>query len=311
MRVFLAGASGVVGRPLVPRLLEAGHEVTGMTRDPARAEAIRRAGAAAVVADALDAGAVRRAVADARPEVVVQHLTDLPKAIPPRRLARAYEGNDRLRREGTANLVAAARAAGARRYVAQNVCFFYATEGGPVKDEDAPLMSDAPPPFDRTGEVFREMERSILEAPGLEALVLRFGWWYGPGTTWARDGYSAREVRRRRLPVVGDGGGVFSFVHLDDVVGATLAAVEHGNAGVYNVCDDDPAPVRQWLPAYAAQLGAKPPRRVPRWLAALAVGRFQARMFTELRGASNAKARRELGWVPAHPTWRDGLAGLS
>ena len=309
MRVLLAGATGVVGQRLVPRLVEAGHEVTGLTRKPERAEAIRAAGAAAAVADVLDADATRRAVVDAAPEVVVQHLTDLPKELPPRKLAKAYEGNDRLRGEGTANLVAAARAAGARRYLAQNVCFFYAAQGGPVADEDAPLLDDAPPPFDRSGRVYREMEAMVLGTSGIEGLVLRCGWWYGAGTTWAQDGFYAREVRRRRLPVVGDGGGVFSFVHLDDVVAATLAAIERGAPGAYNVCDDDPAPVRDWLPAYAAELGATPPRRVPRWIAALAVGRFQARMFTEMRGASNAKARRELGWHPAHPTWRGRLAG--
>jgi nucleoside-diphosphate-sugar epimerase len=305
MRVFLAGATGVAGRPLVPRLLRAGHQVTGMTRSAERAQAIRAAGAEAVVADALDAEATRAAVVAARPEVVVQHLTDLPHELPPRQLAKAYAGNDRVRREGTANLVAAARAAGAQRYVAQNVCFFYAAEGGAVKDEDAPLMTEVPPPFDRSARVYREMEETIVGAGGL---VLRFGWWYGPGTTWAPEGYMAREVRRRRLPIVGDGGGVFSFVHVDDVVEATVAALEHGSPGVYNVCDDEPAPVREWLPAYARELGAAPPRRVPRWLAALAVGRFQARMFTELRGASNAKSKRDLGWQPAHPTWRAGLA---
>ena len=308
MRVFHAGAAGVIGRRLVPRLVEAGHAVTGTTRAPERVAAIRSAGAEAVVCDVLDAEATRAAVTVARPDVVVQHLTDLPKALPPRKLAKAYEGNDRLRREGTANLVAAARAAGARRYVAQNVCFFYAPEGGPVKDEDAPLMRDVAKPFDRSARVYREMEATVLGAPDLEALVLRFGWWYGPGTTWATDGYFAREVRRRRLPIVGDGGGVFSFVHVDDVAGATLAALERGGPGIYNVCDDDPAAVREWLPAYAAELGAKPPRRVPLWLASLAVGRFQAREFTDLRGASNAKARRELGWEPARPSWRGGLS---
>jgi len=307
MKVFLAGASGVVGRRLVPMLVAAGHDVTGLTRTPAGAEAIRATGAQAVLGDVLDAERVRALVTETAPDAVVQHLTDLPSALGPRGLAKAYAGNDRVRREGTANLVAAAEAAGARRYVAQNVCFFYATEGGPVKDEDAPLLDDLPPPFDRSARVYRRLEATVLGARGLEGLVLRCGWWYGPGTTYAPDGHQAGEIRRRRVPVVGDGGGVFSFVHVDDVATATLAALERGGSGVYNVCDDEPAPVREWLPALAATLGAPPPRRVPAWLAALLVGRFGVRFFTEARGASNVKAKRELGWDPAHPTWRAGF----
>jgi nucleoside-diphosphate-sugar epimerase len=306
VRVFVAGASGVVGRRLLPRLVAAGHEVTGMTRRPERTEAIRGAGAQAVVCDALDGAAVREAVAASRPDAVVQHLTDLPKRLGPRNLARAYRANDRVRREGTANLVAAAEAAGARRFIAQNVCFLYAHEGGPVKDEDAPLMDGAPPPFDRSIRVYREMEARVVGA-GLDGLVLRCGWWYGPGTTYGPDGYMVGQLRRRLLPIVGDGAGVFSFVHVDDVAGATVDALARGGAGIYNVCDDEPAPVREWLPALAAAAGAPRPLRVPAWLARMAVGRFPSLWFTDARGASNAKARRELGWVPAHPTWRTGF----
>lgn len=307
MRIFFAGASGVIGQRLLPRLVGDGHEVTALTRTPEKAEPLRAAGAEAVVCDVLDAERLREAVVAARPEVVLQHLTDLPPDLNPRNLKRAYEANDRVRGEGGANLLAAALAAGARRYVAQNVCFLYAPEGGPVKDEEARLFTDAPPPFDRTIRATREMERRIVEAEGIEGLVLRFGFWYGPGTSFAPDGYIAREVMRRRFPVVGRGRGVYSFVHIDDVAEATIAAMQRGEPGVYNVTDDDPAPMAEWLPVYAEALGAKPPRRVPNWLASLFAGRYTTYMATELRGASNEKAKRELDWRPRRPSWRQGF----
>lgn len=307
MRILLAGASGVVGRPLLPRLVGEGHEVTGLTRRPERAKTIRASGADAVVCDVLDREQIRTVAVASRPEIVIQHLTDLPPNLNPRNMKRAYDANDRLRSAGSANLLAAAVAAGSRRYIAQNVCFAYAPIGGTVKDESAPLFTDAPPPFDRSARVYQEMETRITEAPGLESLVLRFGFWYGPGTSYDTDGYLAREVRRRRFPIIGGGGGIFSFVHIDDVVEATMRALEHGGGGAYNVCDDEPAPVHEWLPAYAEALGAKSPLRVPRWLARPFVGSFATRMMTELRGASNAKAKRELNWQPRYPSWRTGF----
>jgi nucleoside-diphosphate-sugar epimerase len=307
VRILLAGATGVIGRPLVPRLVEDGHTVVGITRSPESAGPLREMGAEPVVCDVFDAERLREAAVSVRAEVVIQHLTDLPQDLNPRNLVRAYEANDRLRSEGSRNLLAAAAEAGARRYIAQNVCFIYAREGEPVKDEDAPLYTDAPAPFDRTMRISEEMERRIVQAEALDGLVLRFGFWYGPGTTYASDGYIAEQVRKRRFPLVGDGSGIFSFVHVDDAVEATIAALDRGAAGAYNVCDDDPAPMREWLPAYAEALGATPPRRVPRWLARLVVGRFTSSMATELRGASNAKAKRELGWEPRYPSWRDGF----
>jgi nucleoside-diphosphate-sugar epimerase len=280
--------------------------VTGATRSEDKAEAIRAAGAQAVVCDVLDAEQVRHAVGEARPEVVVQHLTDLPPKLPPRKLKKAYVANDRLRSEGTANLVAAAEDAGARRYVVQNVCFFYEPEGGPVKDETAPTYRDPPAPFDRSARVYREMEERVLNAD-FEGLVLRFGYWYGPGTSFHRDGFYGDEIGGRRFPIVGDGGGLFPFVHIDDVVEATVAALDRGAPGIYNITDDDPAPVRDWVPLFAEVIGAKPPRRVPLWLASLAVGRFPAQMATKMRGADNSKAKRELGWTPRYPSWREGF----
>lgn len=306
-RILLAGAGGVIGKPLLPALVAAGYEVAGLTRTPEKAAAITATGATPIICDVLDRRALAREVRSFQPEVVVQHLTDLPAALPPRKLANAYAANDRLRSEGTANLIAAATEARARRYVAQNVCFLYRPEGGPTKDETAPLYLDAPKPFDRSARVYQRMEETILSLPGLESLILRFGYWYGPGTAYASDGHYAKEVRKRRFPIVGDGGGIFSFIHIDDVVSATTAAVRSGSPGVYNVVDDDPAPLREWLPAYAEALGAKPPRRVPHWLARLFVGSFPALMATQMRGAQNHKAKRELGWEPTWPTWREGF----
>ncbi len=306
MRVFLAGATGVIGRRLLPILVERGDEVTAITRSPARAAELERGGAASVVCDALDAAALEAAVGEARPEVIVNHLTDLPQELNPRKLKSGYAANDRVRSVAGPNLVAAAAAAGARRVVAQSIAFMYAPQGGPVKDEDAPLQENAPPPFDGGVAAAEAMERATLEQPGIEGVVLRFGFWYGPGTTYARDGYTAEQVRARRFPVIGGGEGTFSFVHVDDVAAATIAAFD-APSGLYNVVDDEPAPMREWLPVYAEAIGARPPRRAPRWLARLVAGRFVASMATELRGASNAKARRQLGWEPLHPSWRQGF----
>ncbi len=307
MRVFLAGAGGAIGRPLVPLLVAAGHEVTGTTRSPERAEAIRAAGAAPVVVDALDAPALTEAVGQAAPEVVVHELTALPERFDPRKLD-MYEPTNRIRSEGTRNLLEAARAAGARRFVCQSIAFAYAPRERPeILDEDAPLNLTAPPPFSESVRVVDAMERAVLDADGLEGLVLRYGWFYGPGTYYAEDGSTAHEVRRRRFPVVGSGVGLFSFVHIDDAAAATVAAVERGAPGVYNVVDDEPAAMRDWLPVYAAAIGAPKPRRVPVWLARLVVGKI-ARETNLQAGASNAKAKGELGWEPRWRSWREGFA---
>jgi 2-alkyl-3-oxoalkanoate reductase len=306
VRVFLAGAAGAIGRPLVPLLVAAGHEVTGTTRSADRAEAVRAAGATAVVVDALDPEALRDAVTQAAPEVVVHQLTSLPKRLNPRK-ADLYAPTNRIRREGTRNLLAAARAAGARRFVCQSIAFAYAPGPRPeVMDEDAPLAVGAPPPFGEGVRAIDEMERAVLEAGGLEGLVLRYGWFYGPGTYYGDDGSMAADVRRRRFPIVGSGEGLFSFVHVDDAASATVAAVERGARGAYNVVDDEPAALRDWLPAYAEAIGARPPRRVPVWLARLVAGKAAGALAVQ-PGASNAKAKRELAWEPRWPSWRDGF----
>ena len=306
MRVFVAGASGAIGRPLVPALIAAGHEVTGTTRSEERAEGVRAAGARAAVCDALDADALHTAVAEAAPEVVVHELTALPDRFNPRD-KQMYAPTNRLRRDGTRNLIAAARAAGARRIVCQSIAFAYAPGERPeVKDEDAPLALEAPLPFGDSVRTIDEMERAVVGADGLEGLVLRYGWFYGPGTYLADDGSVARDVRRRRLPVIGKGIGLYSFVHVADAASATIAAVERGAPGVYNVVDDEPAPQREWLPRYADAIGAKKPLRVPVWIARLAMGKI-ATMADVQAGASNAKAKRELGWEPRWRSWREGF----
>jgi nucleoside-diphosphate-sugar epimerase len=299
MRVFVAGASGVIGRPLVAQLVAAGHEVTGMTRS--RPQAVEEAGATAVLCDALDAAALRDAVAAAEPEVVVHQLTALPPRFDPRR-QHLYDATNRVRTEGTRNLLASAPG---RRVVCQSIAFAYRPHREPrVLDEDAPLFTSAPPPFGAATRAVAEMERMVLEADGL---VLRYGWFYGPGTYYGEGGSTAKDVRRRLFPVIGEGSGLFSFVHVDDAAAATVAAVERGAPGIYNVVDDEPAPMREWLPLYASAIGARPPLRVPLWLARLAAGKAVSAMSTTLPGASNARAKAELGWQPRWATCRDGF----
>jgi nucleoside-diphosphate-sugar epimerase len=306
MRIFVAGASGAIGRPLVPRLVAAGHQVTGMTRSEEKAEAVREAGARAAVVEVFDADALRAAMLEASPEVVVHQLTALPDRMDFRKQD-LYTATNRLRTEGTRNLVDAARAAGAQRFVSQSIAFAYRTDGSRVKTEDDPLLDIAPAPFEGGVTALREMESMVLEAGGLDGLVLRYGFFYGPGTHYGSDGALVADIRRRRLPIVGRGTGVFSFIHVDDAADATLAAIERGAPGVYNVTDDEPAPMNEWVPVLAEAAGARRPLRVPVWLAKLVGGRQAATFASELRGASNEKAKRELGWQPAHASWRTGF----
>ena len=308
MRVFVAGASGAIGSPLVRRLLADGHRVTGMTRSEERAADLRAAGADAAIVDVYEPEALRAAVVAAEPDVVVNELTDIPRAMNPRKYARMMAGLERIRTEGYRNLTSAAQTAGARRLVAQSISFMYAPAPGPAT-EDAPLWTDAPDPFGGTVGATAEGERTTLES-GLEALVLRYGWFYGPGTVYAPGGSIAKLIKARRYPVVGSGDGVSSFIHVDDAAEATAAAVTSDATGVLNVVDDEPAALEEWLPAVAESMGARRPRRVPSWVARLAVGRFAVAFSEDQRGASNARAKQALGWAPAHPTWR-GALGVS
>jgi nucleoside-diphosphate-sugar epimerase len=307
MKIFVAGATGALGRQLVPRLVERGHEVTGMTRTESKRALLEEFGARPVVADALDADAVGEAVGAADPDVVVHQLTSI-SSFDPKNVDRSFVETNRLRTEGTDILLAAARAAGARRFVAQSFTSWpYKRVGGPVKSEEDPLDDSPPETISKTLAAIKHVERSVTEADGIEGIVLRYGGFYGPGTSMARGGEQFEAIGARKFPVVGGGGGVWSFIEIRDAADATVAAIERGEPGIYNVVDDDPAPVSEWLPAVAEAMGAKPPRRFPRWLARILAGEVMTSMMTEMRGASNAKAKRELGWTPAHPSWRQGF----
>jgi nucleoside-diphosphate-sugar epimerase len=307
MRVFLAGAGGALGRHLIPRLIDAGHEVVAMTRSPRKVDALRDAGTFPVVADGLDRDAVLAAVTGAEPEVVIHQMTALTGVSGnPRKFDAEFAVTNELRTKGTDHLLEAARAAGARRILVQGYAGWpSARTGGPVKTEDDPLDPDPPAQMARTLDAMRYLERVVTQAEGIEGLVLRYGGFYGS----ADDMPPAfmETIRKRRFPIVGDGGGVWSFVHLDDAADATVAALDHGAPGVYNIVDDDPAPVAEWLPAFAAAIGAKPPRHVPTWLGRFAGGEAGISMMTQVRGASNAKAKRELQWEPRHRSWREGF----
>ncbi len=306
MRVFVAGATGAIGQPLLPRLVAAGHEVTGMTRSAERAEEIERAGASAAVCDVFDRHRLEATIAAARPQVLVHQLTALPERLDLRKRD-VYDATNRVRTEGTRNLLAAASAAGANRVVAQSIAFVYEPQGDWVKDEEAPVMEDAPGPFGGALEALFDLERQVLAASAMDGLVLRYGFFYGPGTAYAADGYTTGEVRKRRFPVVGPGSGTFSFIHIEDAAAATACAVERGARGIYNVVDDEPAPLSAWVPAFAEAVGARRPFRVPAWLARLVAGAAVTEMALTVRGAANAKAKAELGWEPSIPTWREGF----
>jgi nucleoside-diphosphate-sugar epimerase len=308
MRVFVAGATGAIGRQLVPRLVAAGHEVHGMTRSEAKQAVLSELGAVPVVADALDPDQVAEAVGRARPDVIVHQLTAIG-AVDMRHFERDFALTNRLRTEGTDHLLSAGQAVGVRRFVAQSFgAFSYARTGGAVKSEDDPLDPSPAREMRTMVAALRHLEEAVLGADWTEGVVLRYGAFYGPGTSMAPGAEEFELVRRRKFPVVGDGGGVWSFIHIADAAEATVAAVEHGSRGVYNVVDDDPAPVAEWLPALAQDLGAKKPMRVPRFIGRLFAGEAGVVMMTEARGASNAKATRELAWRPAHPSWRQGFA---
>jgi nucleoside-diphosphate-sugar epimerase len=305
MRVFVAGATGVVGRRLVPQLVERGHEVVATTRSAGKSDLLRALGARPAVMDGLDAASVGEAIARAEPAVVVHQMTALTGVGDLRRFDDEFAVTNALRTRGTDNLLAASEAVGVHRFVAQSYTG-WANEraGGPVKSERDPLDPNPPVRQRQSLAAIRYLEQAVSTAP-LEGLALRYGSLYGPGTSLANE-YS-RLVRERKLPIVGDGGGIWSFVHVDDAAAATALAVERGDPGLYDVVDDEPASVAEWLPHLAHCLGASPPRHVPAWLARLAVGDVGVSMMTRIRGSSNAKAKEELGWQPAWPSWREGF----
>ena len=316
MKIFVAGATGALGRGLVPRLVAEGHEVVGMTRSASKQELVRGLGARPVVADALDPDAVAQAVATAEPEVIVHQLTALSGKLSPRDMRHPERSSmammtNRLRTEATDHLLAAGRTVGARRFVAQSFgAFRWARTGGSVLSEADPIDPNPPAGLRAALVGILHVERAVPRIEWGEGLVLRYGGFYGPGTaiSLAPDAPVAAPIRKRRFPIIGDGGGVWSHVHIDDAAVATVAAVDRGQPGIYNVVDDEPAPVREWLPVLARALNAKPPRRIPRWLGRLAAGEAATLMMTDARGASNEKAKRDLGWTPRYASWRQGFA---
>jgi nucleoside-diphosphate-sugar epimerase len=301
MRVFVTGASGAIGTRLVPQLIDAGHEVIGTHNSQTSAELLRTLGAKPVMLDLLDARAVREAVREARPDAIVHEATALANVKFARNMDKVTAKTSELRTKGTDALLAAAREVGVHRFVAQSVASFsrYAREGGPVKTEDDPLDPRPPQNFHQSAAAMAYLEQAVTDFGGI---ALRYGAFYGA----ANDG-TIEPARKRQFPIVGDGGGIWSWIHLDDAAAATVLALDHDGPAIYNIVDDDPAPVREWLPVLAKALGGKPPRRFPTWLALLLAGEAVTVMSTEARGASNAKAKRELGWTPRYPTWRTGF----
>jgi nucleoside-diphosphate-sugar epimerase len=308
MNIFVAGANGAIGKQLVPQLVAAGYQVTAMSRSQRHVELLRSLGAEPVIADALDPAAVMRAVRDAQPEVIIHELTALTDAKDYKHFDREFALTNRLRTEGTEHLLAAARAVGARRFIAQSYGnWVYARTGGMVKTE-ADALDPTPPANQRESlAAIRHLETMVVGAEGMEGIALRYGSLYGPHTGFAADGDIAAMVRKRMFPVIGDGAGVWSFIHVVDAAAAAIAAIGQGAPGVYNIADDEPAPVRDWLPVYAQALGARPPMHFPVWVGKLMVGDVGVSLMTHIRGASNAKARRELAWTPTYASWRQGF----
>src|SRR5262245_24054692 len=311
MRIFLAGASGAVGQRLIPLLIDAGHSIVGLTRSPAKVPLLHRLGAEAVVADALDRQAIHAAVLGARPDAIVHEMTDLKAASDLRTFDRSFAASNRLRTEGTDHLLAAAREAGVQRFLAQSFCGWpYARVGGAVKTEADPLDPHPPTELSRSLAAIRYLEGSVTQSSSPEGIVLRYGAFYGENTGLF-DGPMLEQIRHRRAPVIGSGNGWWSFLHIDDAAQATALAIARGVGGaIYNIVDDEPAPVREWLPVLATLLGAKPPRHVPAWLARVVAGEHLVVMMTEGRAGSNAKAKAELRWQPGHSSWRTGFANV-
>ena len=309
MKIFLAGATGAVGQALVPLLTSHGHTVVGTTRSASKVARLRELGAEPVVVDGLDRDGVRAAVAEARPDAIVHQMTALAGDLDLRKFERSFAATNRLRTEGTDILVEAAREAGVERIVAQSFGSWpYARVGGPVKTEDDPLDPEPPKQVRTTLEAIKHLEAAVT---GVGGIALRYGGFYGPGTGFAPGSPQWQMVEQRKFPIVGDGGGIWSFIHIDDVATGTLAALELGAPGrIYNIADDDPAPVREWLPFVASAIGAPPPRHLPRWVGSL-MGRHMVAMMCEIRGASNERAKRELRWEPAWSTWREGIPALA
>ncbi|TDE00593.1 NAD-dependent epimerase/dehydratase family protein [Jiangella asiatica] len=314
MRIFIAGASGAIGRHLVPQLVARGHEVVGTTRSAAKTGALRALGAEPVIVDALDPDSVADVVARAEPEVIVHQLTALSGPADFRHAKKMAAATNRLRTVGTDHLLAAARAVGVRRFVAQSNALWMERAGGPVADEDGRLEPNPPKDMEESVAALRHLEETVTSISWADGIAIRYGAFYGAGTdiSAAPDAVMAGLIRKRRFPIIGDGGGVWSLIHITDAASATVAAIERGKPGIYHVADDDPAPVRDWLPDLARALGGGPPRRVPAWLVRLVAGKGPVNLMTQARGIATGKTKRELDWTPSYPSWRTGFTeGMS
>jgi len=308
MKIFVTGGTGALGRFLLPQLIDKGHEVVALTRSPDKAEGIEKTGASAVIADPLDKQQLTAAVRRAEPEVIIHQLTALSTVANFKKLDQEFTLTNRFRTEVTDTLLAAARTIGTRRFIAQSYCGWpYARKGGPIKTEEDPLDPKPPESFVKTLAAIKYLEDKMRSVTFLEGLALRYGAFYGPGNAIGKGGSVWKLVRKRRLPLVGGGGGIWSFIHISDAASATVAAVTNGAPGIYNIVDDEPAPVSKWLPALAKAIGAKPPYRIPHWLGELTIGKAGVGIMTNIRGCSNAKAKQELHWTPIYPSWRVGF----
>ena len=308
MRIFLTGATGAIGQRLVPLLVDAGHEVVGTTKTPAKLDGLRLAGASPVLLDGKDRAAVRRTVLEAEPEVLIHQMTALSGDLDLRHFAETFAETNRLRTQTTDWLVEAAVEVGARRFIAQSfAAWVYEQSGGPVKTEEDPVLTNPTGPVKETAEAIFHLEAVTTGTPGIEGLALRYGGFYGPGQALGKGGAMMEAVTKGQMPIVGGGTGIWSFIHIEDAAAATALAVDRGAPGIYNIVDDDPAPVSEWMPYLADVLGAKPPRKVPAWLARFIIGSPGVTMMTKIRGSSNAKAKRELGWNLRYPSWREGF----
>lgn len=310
MKIFIAGSTGAVGKVLVPQLVADGHEVVALVRTKDKGREIESTGAKPAIADALNREDVTAVIRQAEPEIIIHQLTALASITGDfRKFDQEFALTNRFRTEVTDTLLAAAREVRTRRFIAQSFCGWpFARQGGPIKTEEDPLDPDPPAGFGKTLAAIRYLENAVLEASGVEAFALRYGFFYGPGTGIARDGAIVEMVRKRRIPLVGDGAGIWSFIHIEDVARATAAAMDRGTPGIYNIVDDEPAPVSTWLPFMADVLGARPPRRVPAWIARFLIGEGGVSMMTRSRGGSNRKAKRELDWALIYPSWRRGFS---
>ncbi len=313
MKIFLAGATGAVGKRLLPLLVSDGHQVSASTRTRSKMDGVRAAGADPVIVDALDRDAVMKTIMAVRPDVIVHQMTALASIRSLKNFDEEFALTNRLRTEGTEYLLAAARAVGAHRFIAQSYTGWpNIREGGRVKTEDDPLDPHPPQAMRQTLDAIRQLETIVSGASATTGIILRYGSFYGPGTSVALNGEIVGLVRQRKFPIFGDGAGVWSFTHIDDAANATRLAIERGPSGIYNIVDDEPAEVSVWLPELARAVGAKPPYHVPTWLGRLVIGDAGMSMMTAVRGSSNAKAKRVLGWQPIYSSWRDGFhSGLA